>query len=77
MNKTSKLLLKFVGLVVSYIAFSWLIPQCDTVTDEWFNAWLWATVCSIALIIFFGVWICETLISWNNEQHKENQQSAS
>ena len=68
MKQTTKLLLKFVGLVVSYIAFSWLIPQCDTITDEWFNAWLWTTIFSFILAVFFTAWIAETLINWKNNK---------
>ena len=65
MDKTSKLLLKFVGLVVSYIAFSWLVTQCDTIADKWFTTWLWSTICAIIFTIFFIAWIAETIINWN------------
>lgn len=68
MKQTAKLLLKFVGLVVSYIAFSWLIPQCDIISDKWFETWLWATISSIMLTIFFIVWIAETIINWKNDK---------
>lgn len=67
MDETIKLLLKFVGLVVSYIAFSWLIPQCDTIADESFNAWLVATIFSFISAVFFIAWITETLVNWKNK----------
>lgn len=68
MDKTTKMLLKFVGLIVSFIVFSWLLPQCDNVPDVWFSAWLWATLSSFALAVLFAAWIGETLANWNKKQ---------
>lgn len=61
------MLLKFVGLVVSFIAFSWLLPQCDKVSDAWFEAWLFATICSFTFTALFAAWIGETIANWNKE----------
>lgn len=67
MDKTTKLLLKFVGLVVSVIVALWLLPLGDSVSDKWFTVWLWSTICAIFSTIFFTAWIAEILINWKNK----------
>lgn len=68
MDKTTKLLLKFVGLVVSATITLWLFPLCDSVPDKWFTTWLWGTIYAIFSTIFFIAWIAETLINWKNNK---------
>lgn len=67
MDKTTKLLLKFVGLVVSVTIDLWSLPLCDGVSDKWFTTWLWGTICALLFTIFFIAWIVETLINWRNK----------
>lgn len=67
MDKTSKLLLKFVGLVASVTIDLWLLPLSGSVSDKWFTTWLWSTICALLFTIFFIVWIAETLINWKNK----------
>lgn len=67
MDKTTKLLLKFVGLVVSATITLWLLPLCDSVSDKWFTVWLWDTICALFSTIFFIAWIAETLVNWENK----------
>lgn len=68
MDKTSKLLLKFVGLVVSVTIDLWLLPLSGSVSDKWFTTWLWGTICTLLFTIFFIAWIAETLINWKNNK---------
>lgn len=65
MNKTSKLLLKFVGLVVSATIDLWLIPLGDSISDKYFTIWLLDTICALLFTIFFIGWIAESIINWN------------
>lgn len=68
MDKTSKLLLKFVGLVASVTIDLWSLPLCDSVPDKWFTTWLWGTICALLFTIFFIGWIAETIINWKNDK---------
>lgn len=68
MDKTSKLLLKFVGLVASVTITLWLFPLYDSVSDKWFTIWLQGTICALLFTIFFIAWIAETLINWKNDK---------
>lgn len=68
MDKITKTLLKFVGLIVSFVAFSWLLPLCDNISKEWFEIWLLATLGSLAFAVIFAAWIGETIANWNKKQ---------
>lgn len=67
MNKAIKMLLKVVSLIAFSAAFLWLLPQCDTIPDRWFGTWLWSTIFSFVLAVFFTAWIAETLTNWNEK----------
>jgi hypothetical protein len=70
MDKTTKLLLKFVGLVVSVTIYLWLLPLLDSVSDKWFGAWLWTTIFSFISAVFFIAWIAESIAHWNTKNKK-------
>ena len=67
MDKTSKMLLKFIGAVISFIAFSWLIQSGKTVSKEWFDLWLFSTVGSFLFTALFVCWIAESIAHWNKK----------
>lgn len=67
MNKTTRLLLKCVGLVINIIVCLKLIQICDNVPDKWFTTWLWTTIWSYICAIFVTAWIAESIAHWNKE----------
>lgn len=67
MDKTSKMLLKIVGFIVSFTTFSWLLPQIETISNNSFNIWLGSTILAFGFAVFFVCWIAETIVNWNKK----------
>lgn len=65
MDKTSKMLLKFIGFIASFTTFSVLILQIETISDDNFNIWLGSTILAFGCAVFFVCWIAESIINWN------------
>lgn len=72
MNATSRLkwislIAKVSMLIICIIAQSRLLNMIETTPDRWFSAWLTGMIFSVLFIIFFAVWIAETIINWNKQ----------
>lgn len=65
MDKTIKMLLKFVGFIISFTAFAALLPQIETISNDNFNIWLGSTILAFGFAVFFVCWIAESIINWN------------
>lgn len=72
MNATNRLkwislIAKVNLLIICIIVQSKLLNMIDTVPDWWFSAWITSMVFCVLFIIFFTIWIAETIINWNRK----------